>query len=121
MNETNENIVIFFHEDNYISEEIKNNINEIISEETENSVEQLYPQILHYQLNYTVKQLLLICEYYGIHKAKTNKKDNLIRKIIAYESNPKHLDNVYKRKNLWFYINELKNDKFMKKFILCDI
>ena len=42
-----------------------------------------------------------------------------IKKLLTnFETNYENQDIVSKRKNLWFYINELKNDKFMKKYIL---
>jgi len=81
----------------------------------------LIPQIIHYKENYTVKDLLLICEYYGVAKElKTHKctKDEIIHFLVVYESNPNNSNLVFKRQNMWFYINELKNDKFMKKYVL---
>ena len=69
----------------------------------------------------TCKELLLICEYYGIGKeVKTNKykKEQIIFLIVSFEANPNHLNTVYQRKNMWFYMNELKNDKSMKKYVL---
>ena len=81
----------------------------------------IIPQIINYKENYTIKELLLICEYYGIAKeVKSSKfnKDEMIHFLAMYESNPVNSDVVLKRQNLWFYINELKNDKFMKKYVL---
>jgi hypothetical protein len=63
----------------------------------------------------------MICDYYGIAKElKANKynKDLIIQYLVEYEINPINNDIVFKRQNMWFYINELKNDKFMKKYIL---
>lgn len=80
-----------------------------------------YTKLVHYNINYTVKQLLLICEYYGISKdlriSKCNKLD-ILNTLIIYENNIENLEKVNKRKKLWYYINELKKDKFMKKYIL---
>ena len=79
------------------------------------------PQIVNYNENFTVKELLVICEYYGFLKEiKSNKcnKDQIIEILVNFENDPINNDIVFKRQNLWFYINELKNDKFMKKFIL---
>ena len=81
----------------------------------------VFPQMVNYSLNYTVKELLVICEYYGIAKAlKVSKcnKETIINILIDFESNPLNADIVFKRQNMWFYINELKNDRFMKKFII---
>ena len=79
------------------------------------------PQIINYNENYTVKELLMICEYYGFAKdLKNNKynKEQIIDFLVSFESDINNSDIVFKRQNMWFYINELKNDKFMKKFVL---
>ena len=68
-----------------------------------------------------MKELLLICNYYGISKQlKINKcnKDLIVQVLVDFETNYENIDIVSKRKNLWFYMNELKNDKFMKKYLL---
>ena len=81
----------------------------------------IIPQIVNYHENYTVKELLLICEYYGVAKElKSNKcnKNEIIQFLVIYESNSMNSDIVFKRQNMWFYINELKHDKFMKKYVL---
>jgi hypothetical protein len=86
-----------------------------------NSVTDIMVKILDYDLNYNVKQLVLICEYYGIAKTvKGNKfkKDEIISFLLEFEENPENYSIVYKRKQLWFFMNELKNDKFMKKYLL---
>ena len=38
--------------------------------------------------------------------------------IINFENEPQNEEVVVKRKNLWFYMAEIKNDKFMKKYVL---
>ena len=79
------------------------------------------PQMINYHENYTVKELLIICEYYGFAKdLKNNKynKEQIIDFLVIFESDISNSDIVFKRQNMWFYINELKNDKFMKKFVL---
>ena len=81
----------------------------------------MIPNIIHYHENFTIKELLLICDYYGISKElKTNKckKDIIVEVLTNFESKFENIDIVSKRKTLWFYINELKNDKFMKKYLL---
>jgi hypothetical protein len=79
------------------------------------------PQMINYRENFTVKELLLICEYYGFSKElKNNKcnKDQIIEILVSFESDLNNYEIVFKRQNLWFYMSELKNDKFMKKFLL---
>ena len=83
--------------------------------------DQLYTDMLNYDMNYTVKQLLLVCEYYGITKEiKVNKmkKNEIIEQIMIFENNNDNYEVVIRRKELWYYINELKEDKMMKKFII---
>lgn len=79
------------------------------------------PHMLNYNENFTVKELLMICEYYGFAKdLKNNKynKEQIIHFLVSFETEPINSDIVFKRQNMWFYMNELKNDKFMKKFVL---
>lgn len=84
--------------------------------------DRIFVDIKNYDLNYNLKQLLLICDYYGISKGiiKINKmkKSDVIEQIVLFEQDENNSETVEKRKELWYYINELKNDKFMKKFIL---
>jgi hypothetical protein len=91
-------------------------------EKTNSYNESLYvSNIMNYTDNFTVKELLSICEYYGISKelkANKCKKEMIINILLDFESNPLNSEIVFKRQNMWFYMNELKNDKFMKKFIL---
>jgi hypothetical protein len=77
-------------------------------------------QILNYQLNMNVKQLLQICDYYGISKGlKSNKrtKEEIINLLVDFEDNDTNYEIVCKRRLMWFYIEELRSDKFMKKHI----
>jgi 5,10-methenyltetrahydromethanopterin hydrogenase len=79
------------------------------------------PTMTYYTENFTVKELLLICEYYGFSKEMKSQKYNkkqIIEKIVSFESVADNYNIVTKRQNNWFYMNELKNDKFMKKFLL---
>ena len=108
-----------------IENETENNFNidEIMMEidNTEINNDLFIPQIINYHENYTLKGLLLICEYYGFAKdLKNNKcnKEQIIDFLVLFESDNNNSDIVCKRQNMWFYINELKNDKFMKKFVL---
>ncbi len=73
-----------------------------------------------YQVNYTVKQLLQICDYYGIAKdlrlSKCN-KEFISNVLVEFESCEQNKDIVERRQLLWIYMDELKRDKFMKKYI----
>ena len=68
---------------------------------------ELYAEISNYDMNYTSKQLILICEYDWLNKGiKLNKMKNhdLIENIMIHENNPKHIVDVMKRKQLWYYL-----------------
>ena len=78
-------------------------------------------QTLNYEVNFNVKELMLICDYYGISKmVKANKcnKTQIVYFIVNFENDPQNEEVVLKRKNIWFYMAEIKNDKFMKKYVL---
>jgi hypothetical protein len=81
----------------------------------------MYTEMVNYDMNFTVKHLLLICDYYGLVKdVRTNKmkKQDVIEQILLFENNMENYEVVIRRKELWYYINELKNDKMMKKFVI---
>jgi hypothetical protein len=101
--------------DDYLQE-----INDEINDQTYDD-DLVIPKIINYNENFTVKELLLICEYYGISKElKSNKcnKEVIINFLVDFESNCMNTQIVLKRQKMWLYINELKNDKFMKKYVL---
>lgn len=101
--------------------EMNEEINDWLHTMDEEDNELIYSHFVNYNENYTVKDLLLICEYYGFAKEmKSNKfnKEQIINYLIAFENNIENTDIVFRRQNMWFYIEELKTDKFMKKFIL---
>jgi len=117
-----ENNITFFLEEDTNTNNTNTNI-DFLLDEIENVVN---PTIDFFDSNFyyeklTCKELLLICEYYGISRQMKNnkcKKEEIIFHIVSFESNPLHTDTVFQRKNMWFYMNELKNDKIMKKYVL---
>jgi hypothetical protein len=125
-NNTKNNIDFTILEDDDSSDNNANNfdINDIMKELENREIlnhDFLIPQMVNYNENYTVKDLMLVCEYYGIAKdikSQKYKKEMIINILVCFEANPDNSDIVFRRQNMWFYINELKNDKFMKKYIL---
>jgi hypothetical protein len=98
-------------------------LQEIDNSDSEINRDFMVPHMINYHENFTIKELLLICDYYGIGKelrTRKNKctKDIIIHYLVEFEANPANNHIVFKRQNLWFYMNELKNDKFMKKYLL---
>jgi hypothetical protein len=107
--------------ENELEEEIniENLMAEIYNSELNDSL--VFPKMINYNENFTVKELVIICDYYGFAKKLKNSKCNkeqIIEILVSFESDTNNSDIVFKRQNMWFYMNELKNDKFMKKYVL---
>lgn len=79
------------------------------------------PMMLDYADNYTIRQLTDICHYYQLGKevrsSKMNKNE-LIHFLVTFECMPENAEIVLRRQNLWFFMNELKADEYMRRFIL---
>jgi len=121
-NKNDENIT-FFLDDEQIDDfldlnELENQLNEINMSNIQD--DDIFIEMKNYELNFNVKQLMLICEYYEMKDIRANKlkKQDIIEQIILFETNPENIEVVTKRKELWYYIDELKNDKMMKKFVI---
>ena len=78
-----------------------------------------------YETNYTAKQLLVICEYYGIQKVVKNgkphrvtRKEDMIDAITAFEGDASNRETTRQRKQMWFYMEQIKSDKFLKRFLI---
>ena len=93
-----------------------------------------------YETNYKIMDLNKIADYYGILLTKLQnnsyndpnntkgkkkyvkkKKDELIEDIVNFEEDELNANIVYRRKQLWFYIDELKTDKYLQKHIIFNI
>ena len=119
MQQSDENIVISMD----TSIEVKKDVfdmnklnNDFVSEDVVDTT--MY--VLNYNLNFNVKQLLQICDYYGIAKTMRQQKcnkDEIIMMLVDFEASEENCEIVTKRQLLWYYVNELKNDSFMKKYI----
>ena len=83
------------------------------------SLDDMIAMELDYQTNYTKKQLERICDYYAISKRK-KRKTQLVEEIVQFEKNANNLTVVYQRKKLWGYIEEIKSDKYLRKFLILD-
>ena len=74
-------------------------------------------QVQEYDLNYTTKQLICINDYYQLGNANKLKKMEIIERIAWFEGSEANTEIVARRQTLWFYLQELKNDPFTKKFV----
>lgn len=76
---------------------------------------------LYYNQEYSIKELLKICNYYGIDKnIRTSKckKQDIISTIIYFESLTENYLIVQERNLMWAYMTELFNDSIMKKYVI---
>ena len=85
----------------------------------DNLANEFMTQQFYYDENYTMKELYHIANYYDISKRK-KKKAELIDDIIAFELDNENCEVVETRKRLWFYVNEIKNDNYLSKFIILE-
>lgn len=72
-----------------------------------------------YQTNYLKKDLERIADYYEISKRK-KRKDQLVEDIVIFEKDPANIEIVFRRKKLWSYVEEIKGDKYLSKFLILD-
>lgn len=72
-----------------------------------------------YQTNYLKKDLERIADYYEISKRK-KRKEQLIEDIVIFEKDPENIEIVFQRKKLWSYVEEIKSDKYLSKFLILD-
>ena len=106
------------NQDNTLSEniELTNNSN-TDSKNNVNISNEWRAREIDYDLNYTLKYLSSILDFYDIKKHKLNKKD-IITKILDFEMDIQNFSIVEERKRLFENFIELKNDKYFSKFIL---
>ncbi len=74
---------------------------------------------IDYETNYTKKELEKIIDYYQLDK-RGKKKSDLITSIINFEEDISNIETVHKRKRLWSYIQEIKEDKYLSKYLIFD-
>lgn len=72
--------------------------------------------MLDYETNYTLKQLKHVAAYYGI-KYKPRKAD-LIQDIVLFECDTANSFTVARRKRLFFYMDVLKADDYLKSYVI---
>ena len=117
---TNENIKILIeenykHNKNTNVTDLISNFN-LINQMRRTRTSSFDDEITNYY-NYSIKELILICDYYNLNDRKMKKQD-IINNINYFENKSENEFFVKQRKRLWFYMETLKNDKFMKKYII---
>ena len=74
-------------------------------------------QQIDFNLNFTLPMLQHICAFYEIDYKRV-KKQFLISKLVEFEMDVTNIEIVQERKRLWFYMQELKNNKYLSKYII---
>ena len=92
-------------------------VNIVNSMEQNTDMEDFVAQEVHYQTNFIKPQLEKIADYYNISKRK-KKKDELIQDIVIFEIDPNNIEIVFRRKKLWAYMKEIKEDRYLSKFLI---
>ena len=62
------------------------------------------------------KLLPIIIPYQNVRK----KKDELIQDIVIFELDPINIEITQRRKTLWFYMEEIKSDNYLRKYLILD-
>tara|TARA_B100001093_G_scaffold519500_1_gene608823 strand:+ start:6235 stop:6618 length:384 start_codon:yes stop_codon:yes gene_type:complete len=68
---------------------------------------------------FTKKELERICDYYEISKRKKRKAE-LIQDIIIFEQDENNSELVQRRNELWYCIEQIKSDNYLKKFLILE-
>ena len=75
----------------------------------------------YYNEEYKIKDLLKICQYYGIAssvKAAKCKKQDIVSTIVYFEGQPENYEIVEKRHKMWAFVTELLEDTKMKCYLI---
>jgi len=102
---------------NTLMEDLEKELHEELNNQEENILDIKEALKLDYDLNYIVSDLKLIASYYNLSTRKLRKSE-IIDIICDYELNEENCFFVEKRKLQWFYMHELENDPFFKKYLL---
>lgn len=103
--------------ENEIMSIVDNKLKDIDMVENDYEFNKILSLQIYYEDNYNKNHLIRIAHYYSISTRK-KKKSDLIQDIVLFENDPTNNEVVSKRKLMWYYISELKNDRFLKKFII---
>jgi hypothetical protein len=76
---------------------------------------------IYYNEKYTIKDLMKICNYYGIDKnikSSKCKKQDIVSTIVFFEGQSENSEIVNRRHNMWAYMTELTADPKMRMYLL---
>ncbi len=105
-------------------DEDKVDLEELMKEFSANTdYDEMNGQLLHsIYSELTLKDLITICNFYELDKfTKGFRKNDYINLLVTFEISPENYEIVERRQRYWTYIEELKNDPIMKKYIIFDL
>lgn len=102
---------------NIVDKKLKDNYEKIKDNYENNQLDKIYSMQIEYDENYIKKDIELIADYYKLSKRKKRKME-LIQDIVLFEINPSNESIVQKRKLMWFYISEIEEDSYLRKFLI---
>ena len=73
---------------------------------------------VEYEMNHTKSQLNRIAEYYSINSDKET--CGIISDIVSFETDLDNIEIVFQRNKLWSYIQEIKDDVYLSKYLIFD-
>lgn len=88
-------------------------------EPTDNELDDYIALELNYTTNYLKKELEHIAKYYDI-STRRKRKEQIIEEIVIFEKDPENYEKVSRRQQLWGYMQEIKTDKYLSKFLILD-
>ena len=86
--------------------------------DSQHGVDFMLASEMDYTDNYTVKSLKHIAAYYGFKSMSRIKKNDIIQFILQFENDDLNIELVQQRKNMWFYMSELKDDHYLHQFVI---
>jgi hypothetical protein len=104
-------------------DEIMKSVNEQEKKQTNNhygdDLTTIYYLLEEEYNEFTKKELERICDYYDISKRKKRKAE-LIQDIIIFEQDEDNSEIVQRRNELWYCIEQIKSDNYLKKFLILE-
>ena len=86
--------------------------------DSQHGVDFMLASEIDYAENHTVKSLKHIATYYGFKSMSRIKKNDIIQFILQFENDDLNTELVQQRKNMWFYMSELKDDHYLHQFVI---
>lgn len=106
-----------FSGDNYTGAELESYYDDDNDNDNDNNIESLKSAMLSdYEWNCTMPILTHICGFYGLKKRGT--KAEIVKSIVEFELMSENIQIVEQRKKIFEFMRLIKENEYMKRFIL---